>query len=77
MGFSEEEISCALSELTPFKSWDLDNSTTTFWQCYQDSASGDFGFFFKEFHEQDCFMRSLNATFLVLIEDIEGFRPLV
>ena len=38
--------------------------------------------FFKEFHDHSCFVRSLNATFLVLIpkkggvEDLREFRPI-
>ena len=38
--------------------------------------------FFKEFHEQDKFVRSLNATFLVLVpkkqnvEDLKDLRPI-
>ena len=38
--------------------------------------------FFKEFHDHSCFVRSLNATFLVLIpkkggvEDLRDFRPI-
>ena len=37
--------------------------------------------FFREFHDHNCFVRSLNATFLVLIpkkggvEDLRDFRP--
>ena len=39
--------------------------------------------FFMEFHEQGSFVRSLNATFLVLIskkggsEDLKDFRPII
>ena len=38
--------------------------------------------FFKEFHDHSCFVRSLDATFLVLIpkkggvEDLRDFRPI-
>ena len=38
--------------------------------------------FFKEFHEQGCFVRSLNATFLVLVpkkgvvENLKKFKPI-
>ena len=38
--------------------------------------------FFKEFHDHNCFVKSLNATFLVLIpkkggaEDLRDFRPI-
>ena len=38
--------------------------------------------FFKEFHEQGCFVRSLNDTFLVLVpkkgvvEDLKKFKPI-
>ena len=52
-----------------------------FWQFSWEFVKEEVMRFFKEFHEHNCFFRSLSATFLVLIPrkggvvDLRDFRP--
>ena len=51
-----------------------------FWQFYWDFVREEVLAFFKEFHDHNCFVRSLNATFIALIstkggtEELKDFR---
>ncbi|RVW30345.1 Transposon TX1 uncharacterized 149 kDa protein [Vitis vinifera] len=47
-----------------------------FWQSCWDFAKEEILDMFKEFHEQNSFLRSLNNTFLVLLQKKEGLRTL-
>ena len=78
--FSEEEVFVALSDLGKDKAPDPDGFTMTFWLFCWDvvKVMG----FFRDFHERGRFVKSLNATFLVLVpkkggvEDLKDFRPI-
>ena len=53
-----------------------------FWQSSWGFVKEEVMGFFKEFHDHNCFVKSLNVTFLVLIpkkggvEDLRDFRPI-
>ena len=59
-----------------------DGFTVAFWQSCWGFVKEEILAMFKEFHEQNTFLKSLNNTFLVLIpkkggaEDIGDFRPI-
>ena len=80
--FAETEIHSALMEMNGDKSPGPDGFTVAFWQNAWDFAKEEIMEMFKEFHEHNTFVRSLNNTFLVLIpkksraEDLEDFRPI-
>ena len=75
--FTEEEILAAISWLSGDKAPGKDGFPLAFWDFMKDEVLG----FFKEFYEHNIFVKSLNATFLVLIskknnvEDIKDLRP--
>ena len=54
-----------------------------FWQFLWDFVKEEILRFFQEFHEHGRFVKSLNATFLVLVpkkggvEDLKEFRPII
>ena len=80
--FSEEEIWTGISGLNGDKAPGLDGFPLAFWSSTGISLSLRWWGFFKEFHEQGIFVRSLNATFLVLVpkkqnvEDLKDLRPI-
>ena len=59
-----------------------DGFTMAFWLFCWDIVTIEIKGFFKEFHERGGFVKSLNATFLVLVpkkgeaEDLKDFRPI-
>ncbi|RVW15175.1 LINE-1 reverse transcriptase-like [Vitis vinifera] len=79
--FAETEIHSALMEMNGDKAPGLDGFTIAFWQNAWDFAKEEIMEMFKEFHEHNTFVRSLNNTFLVLIKEKRGggfgdFRPI-
>ena len=80
--FSEEEIWMAISGLNGDKAPGQDGFPLTFWSFSWDFVKAEVLGFFKEFHEQGKLIRSLNATFLVLVpkkqnvEDFKDLRPI-
>ena len=65
--FLEEEIWTAISRLNGDKAPGPDGFPLAFWSFSWDFVKPKVLGFFKEFHEQGGFVRSLNATFLVLV----------
>ena len=80
--FSEEKVFTALSDLDKYKALGPDNFTMAFWFFCWDVVKVDVMRFFRDFHEMGRFVKSLNATFLVLVpkkggvEDLKDFRPI-
>ena len=72
----------ALSDLGKDKAQGPDGFTTAFWFFCWDVVKVEIMGFFREFHERGRFVKSLNATFLVLVpkkggaEDLKDFRPI-
>ncbi|KAL6324454.1 hypothetical protein AAG906_013266 [Vitis piasezkii] len=67
--FREKEVFIVLSKLNKDKALGSNDFSLAF-------------YFFKEFHEHGCFVKNLNATFLVLVpkrggaEELKDFRPI-
>ena len=80
--FTEEEILAAISGLNGDKAPGPDGFPLAFWSYSWDFVKGEVLGFFKEFFEHNKFVKSLNATFLVLIpkgrtvEDLKDLRPI-
>ena len=79
--FNEEEVFSALFELNRDKALRRDGFSNSFWQFSWEFVKEDIMGFFRDFHERERFVRSLNATFLVLIpkkcaDDLRDFRPI-
>ena len=80
--FSEEEVFAAISGLNGEKALGPDSFPIAFWSFSWEFVKDEVMDFFKEFYEKKKFVRSLNATFLVLIpkkgnvEDIKDYRPI-
>ena len=80
--FEESEIHSALMEMNGDKAPGPDGFSVAFWQNAWAFAKEEIMEMFKEFHEHNSFVRSLNNTFLVLIpkksgaEDLSDFRPI-
>ena len=80
--FNVEEVFTALSNLNRDKALGSDGFSIAFWQFSWDFVKEEIMGFFKEFHENNMFVRSLNSTFLVLVSknenvvDIKDFRPI-
>ena len=80
--FSMEEVSSTLSDLNGDKALGLDGLIVAFWQSCWDIVRDDVMRMFRDFHETGKFVRSLNATFIVMIpmkggaEDLKDFRPI-
>ena len=76
--FIIEEVYVALSDMNGDKALGLDGFPMAFWYFVNEEVMG----FFKDFFEQNKFVRSLNSTFLVLIPkkqnavDIKDYRPI-
>ena len=80
--FAETEIHSALMEMNGDKAPGPDGFSVAFWQNAWAFAKEEIMEMFKEFHEHNTFVRSLDNTFLVLIpkksgaEDLGDFRPI-
>ena len=78
----EEEIHSALMDMRGDKALGPDGFTVACWQFYWEFVKEEVLEMFKEFHEQNAFLKSLNNTFLVLIpkrggtEELGDFRPI-
>ncbi|RVX06274.1 hypothetical protein CK203_027523 [Vitis vinifera] len=80
--FSEAELHSTLMEMNGDKASGSDGFIVAFWKSCWGFVKEEILAMFKEFHEQNTFLKSLNNTFLVLIpkkggaEDIGDFRPI-
>ena len=80
--FSETEVHAALMDMNGDKAPGSDGFTMAFWQSCWDFVKEEILDMFKEFHEQNSFLKSLNNTFLVLlpkrggVEDLGDYRPI-
>ena len=80
--FFEEEVSTAIVGLNGEKAPGPDGFPIAFWSFSWEFVKDEVMDFFKEFYEKKKFVRSLNATFLVLIpkngnvEDIKDYKPI-
>ena len=80
--FSEAEVQVALMDMNKDKAPGPNGFTLAFWQSCGDFAKEEILDMFKEFYEQNVFLKSLNNTFLVLLpkkggaEDLGDFRPI-
>ena len=80
--FSKDEVHSALMDMNGDKASSPDGFTMAFWQCCWEFVKEEVLEMFKEFHEQNSFLKSLNNTFLVLLpkkggaEELGGFRPI-
>ena len=80
--FIVEEVFTTLSDLNGDKAPGPDGFSIAFWQFGWDFVKKEIMGFFKEFHENNMFVRSLNSTFLVLVlknenaVEIKDFRPI-
>ncbi|RVW99041.1 Transposon TX1 uncharacterized 149 kDa protein [Vitis vinifera] len=79
---SEGEVFSTLSDLGKDKAPGPNGFTMAFWLFCWDVVKIEIMGFFREFHERGKFVKSLNATFLVLVlkkggaEDLKDFRPI-
>ena len=82
MPFREEEIFMAINEMDGDKAPGPDGFSMAFWQASWHFVKGEIIDMFRDFHADETFIKSLNATFLVLIpkkgdaEDLKDFRPI-
>ncbi|RVW72592.1 Transposon TX1 uncharacterized 149 kDa protein [Vitis vinifera] len=80
--FTEEEVHSAIRGMNGDKAPGPDGFTGAFWQFCWEFVKEEVMEMFKEFHEHKTFLKSLNATFLVLIpkkggaEELGDFRPI-
>ena len=80
--FSKQEVFKALKGFSGNKAPKPDGFSMAFWQSSWGFAKEEVMVFFREFHDQNCFVTSLNATFLLLIlkkggaEYLRDFRPI-
>ena len=80
--FREEEVFTAIKEMDGDKASSPNGFTMAFWQASWHLVKGEIMEMFRDFHANETFIRSLNATFLVLIpkkgdaEDLKDFRPI-
>ena len=65
--FSEEEVFVALSDLGKNKAPGADGYTMAFWLFCWDVVKVEVLRFFRDCHKGGRFVKSLNATFLVLV----------
>ena len=65
--FSKEDVFDALRGFNGDKALRLDGYSMAFWQFSWEFVKEEVMGFFKEFHEHNCFVKSLNTTFLVFI----------
>ena len=72
----------ALSDLNGDKASGFDGFTMAFWQFSWSFLKEEVMGFFKDFHDQGKFIKSINASFIVLIpkkggaKDLKDFRPI-
>ena len=80
--FREKEVFIALSKLNKDKALGSNDFSLAFWQHCWEVVKVEVLSFFKEFHEHGCFVKNLNATFLVLVpkkggvEELKDFKPI-
>ena len=80
--FSEEKVSTTIVGLNGEKAPGPDGFPIAFWSFCWEFVKDEVMEFFKEFYERKKFVKSLNATFLVLIpkkgniEDVKDYRPI-
>ena len=74
--FSEDEVHSALMDMNGDKAPGPDGFTVAFWQCCWEFVKEEILEMFKEFHEQNSFLKSLNNTFLVLLPKKGGAEDL-
>ena len=80
--FIETEVHTNLMEMNEDKAPGPDGFTMAFWQRCWDFAKEEIMDMFKEFHEHNSFLKSLNNAFLILfpnksgVEDLGDFRPI-
>ena len=80
--FSKQEVFKALKGFSGNKAPKPDGFSMAFWQSSWGFVKEEVMGFFREFHDHNCFVKSLNATFIVLIpkkggtEDLRDFRPI-
>ena len=80
--FKKNEVLGALLGCSGDKAPGLDGFSMAFWQFVWDFVKDDVMSFFREFYEHGKFVKSLSATFLVLIpkkaraEDLRDFMPI-
>ena len=80
--FTEEEILAAVSELNDDKAPGPDGFPLAFWSFSWDFVKEEVMGFFRKFFQNDQFVKSLNATFLVLVPkgrtvvDLKDLRPI-
>ena len=80
--FSKEEVSTTIAGLNGEKAPGADGFPITFWSFSLEFVKDEVMEVLKEFYEKKKFVRSLNATFLVLIlkkgnvEDIKDYMPI-
>ena len=80
--FTEEEILAAVSGLNDDKAPGPDGFPLAFWSFSWDFVKEEVMGFFREFFQNDQFVKSLNTTFLVLVpkgrsvEDLKDLRPI-
>ncbi|RVW30881.1 Retrovirus-related Pol polyprotein from transposon TNT 1-94 [Vitis vinifera] len=80
--FTEGEVQTTLMEMNGDKAAGPNGFSLFFWQRCWDFVKEEILEMFKEFHDQNMFLKSINNTFLVLIpkkggaEDLGDFRPI-
>ena len=80
--FTEEEVLAAVSGLNVDKAPGPDGFPIAFWSFNWDFVKDEVMGFFKDFFQNDQFVKSLNATFLVLVpkgstvKDLKDLRPI-
>ncbi|RVX02344.1 hypothetical protein CK203_028355 [Vitis vinifera] len=75
--FYESEIHAALMEMNGDKALGSNGFTVAFWQSCWEFVKEEVLDMFKEFYEQNSFIKSLNNTFLVLLPKKGGAEDLV
>ena len=82
VSFTKEEVLAAITRLNGDKAPSPDGFPLAFWSFSWDFVKDEVMGFFKEFYKHKKFVKSLNATFLVLIpkkcnaNDIKDLRPI-
>ena len=80
--FTEEEVLATVSGLNDDKAPGPDGFPIAFWSFNWDFVKDEVMGFFKDFFQNDQFVKSLNATFFVLVpkgstvEDLKDLRPI-
>ena len=80
--FIEEEVWAALDDVNGEKAPSLDGFTSTFWQFSWNTIKNNVMAVFKDFFDTSKFVKSLNSTFIIMIqkkegvEDLKDFRPI-